>query len=112
MTGGRVVVLGPTGRNFAAGMSGGIAYVYDKDRRFAGRCNTELVDLEQLEDSDAAEVRALISEHAQRTGSLVARNLLASWDRSRERFVKVMPRDYKRALAERQAAAEATAVKA
>jgi glutamate synthase (NADPH) large chain len=108
MTGGRVVVLGPTGRNFAAGMSGGIAYVYDKDRRFAGRCNSELVDLEQLTDEDAVEVRALISEHAQRTGSLVARNVLASWDRARERFVKVMPRDYKRAL-EEQRAATATA---
>jgi glutamate synthase domain-containing protein 3 len=89
-------------------MSGGIAFVYDKDRRFAGRCNTELVDLEQLSDEDAVEVRALISEHAQRTGSLVARNVLASWDRARERFVKVMPRDYKRAL-EEQRAATATA---
>src|SRR6202020_423260 len=69
MTGGRVVVLGTTGRNFAAGMSGGIAYVYDKDRRFKGRCNLELVDLEALTDADDAEVRALISEHAQRTGS-------------------------------------------
>jgi glutamate synthase domain-containing protein 3 len=99
MTGGRVIVLGPTGRNFAAGMSGGIAYVYDTDRRFASRCNTELVDLDPLGDADADEVKALISEHAQRTGSLVARNLLASWERgARERFVKVMPRDYKRAL--------------
>jgi len=101
MTGGRVVVLGPTGRNFAAGMSGGIAYVYDKDRRFADRCNLELVDLEGLDDADEAEVKALISEHVARTGSLVGRNLLASWERvARERFVKVMPRDYKRALAE------------
>ncbi|MGI8863605.1 MAG: glutamate synthase large subunit [Solirubrobacteraceae bacterium] len=101
MTGGRVVVLGPTGRNFAAGMSGGIAYVYDVDRRFASRCNTELVDLEGLGDADADEVKALIAEHAQRTGSLVARNLLASWDRgARERFVKVMPRDYRRAIEE------------
>ena len=103
MTGGRVVVLGPTGRNFAAGMSGGIAYVYDKDRRFEGRCNLELVDLDPLAERDEEEVKALISEHAQRTGSLVARNLLASWDRARERFVKVMPRDYKRVLAEREA---------
>jgi glutamate synthase domain-containing protein 2/glutamate synthase domain-containing protein 1/glutamate synthase domain-containing protein 3 len=101
MTGGRVVVLGTTGRNFAAGMSGGIAYVYDKDRRFEGRCNLELVDLETLTEADEAEVRALISEHAQRTGSLVARNVLASWERASERFVKVMPRDYKRVLAER-----------
>jgi glutamate synthase domain-containing protein 2/glutamate synthase domain-containing protein 1/glutamate synthase domain-containing protein 3 len=104
MTGGRVVILGPTGRNFAAGMSGGIAYVYDVDRRFDGRCNTELVDLDELTDEDADEVRALISEHAARTGSLVARNVLASWERARARFVKVMPRDYKRVLAERAAA--------
>ncbi|MGO9972032.1 MAG: glutamate synthase large subunit [Solirubrobacteraceae bacterium] len=106
MTGGRVVVLGPTGRNFGAGMSGGIAYVYDKDRRFASRCNMELVDLEKLGDDDEDEVRRLIAEHAQRTGSLVARNLLAQWGRgARDRFVKVMPRDYQRALAERAAAA-------
>jgi glutamate synthase domain-containing protein 3 len=109
MTGGRVVVLGPTGRNFAAGMSGGIAYVLDRDRRFAGRCNAELVDLEPVvEEADAAELRALIAEHAQRTGSLVARNLLSQWERGAlERFVKVMPRDYKRALAEQAGAHEA-----
>jgi glutamate synthase domain-containing protein 2/glutamate synthase domain-containing protein 1/glutamate synthase domain-containing protein 3 len=101
MTGGRVVVLGPTGRNFAAGMSGGIAYVWDKKRGFESRCNLELVDLEQLTEADDAEVKALISEHAQRTGSLVARNVLASWDRTSERFVKVMPRDYKRVLEQR-----------
>src|SRR5205085_12091966 len=81
MTGGRVVVLGPTGRNFAAGMSGGIAYVYDVGRRFADRCNRELVDLEPLAEDDVEVVKALITEHAQRTGSLVARNALASWDR-------------------------------
>jgi glutamate synthase domain-containing protein 3 len=101
MTGGRVVVLGTTGRNFAAGMSGGIAYVYDKDRHFADRCNAELVDLEQLSEADEEEVKALLAEHVARTGSLVARNVLASWGRgARERFVKVMPRDYKRVLAE------------
>jgi glutamate synthase domain-containing protein 3 len=101
MTGGRVVILGPTGRNFAAGMSGGIAYVYDMDRRFEGRCNLELVDLEALTDEDAITVRELIQEHIARTGSLIGRNVLASWGRGvRERFVKVMPRDYKRALAE------------
>jgi glutamate synthase domain-containing protein 2/glutamate synthase domain-containing protein 3 len=104
MTGGRVVVLGRTGRNFAAGMSGGIAYVYDTDRRFEGRCNLELVDLDELTEADEEEVKTLISEHAQRTGSLVARNLLASWERASARFVKVMPRDYKRVLAERAAA--------
>jgi glutamate synthase domain-containing protein 2/glutamate synthase domain-containing protein 1/glutamate synthase domain-containing protein 3 len=101
MTGGRVVVLGPTGRNFAAGMSGGVAYVYDSAKRFESRCNLELVDLDELSDEDAEEVKALIKEHAQRTGSLVARNVLADWQRgARQRFVKVMPRDYKRALAE------------
>jgi glutamate synthase (NADPH/NADH) large chain len=101
MTGGRVVVLGPTGRNFAAGMSGGVAYVYDVARRFPKQCNLELVDLDVLSDVDAEEVKALIKEHAQRTGSLVARNVLADWERgARSRFVKVMPRDYKRALAE------------
>jgi glutamate synthase domain-containing protein 2/glutamate synthase domain-containing protein 1/glutamate synthase domain-containing protein 3 len=107
MTGGRVVVLGRTGRNFAAGMSGGIAYVYDVDRRFATRCNPDLVDLEEMTDADAAEVSALIKEHYTRTGSLVARNVLASWERSRKRFIKVMPRDFKRALEERGAPAEA-----
>jgi glutamate synthase domain-containing protein 2/glutamate synthase domain-containing protein 1/glutamate synthase domain-containing protein 3 len=110
MTGGRVVVLGRTGRNFAAGMSGGIAYVYDLDRRFERRCNLELVDLEPLvAEDDVEQVRGLISEHVARTGSLVGRNVLASWDRARERFVKVMPRDYRRALEElaaRAAAAE------
>jgi glutamate synthase domain-containing protein 2/glutamate synthase domain-containing protein 1/glutamate synthase domain-containing protein 3 len=101
MTGGRVVVLGPTGRNFAAGMSGGVAYVYDVDSRFETRCNTELVDLDPVGDEDTEELRALIAEHAMRTGSLVARNLLARWDRGAvERFVKVMPRDYKRVLRE------------
>ena len=110
MTGGVVVVLGPTGRNFAAGMSGGIAYVYDKERRFHDRCNLELVDLEAMQESDDEQVRALLSEHVARTGSLVGRNLLASWDRgARERFVKVMPRDYRRVLEERAAAVAAEA---
>jgi glutamate synthase domain-containing protein 3 len=108
MTGGRVVVLGRTGRNFAAGMSGGIAYVYDQDRGFAARCNLELVELEELAEQDDVEVKELISEHVARTGSLVGRNLLASWEKgARERFVKVMPRDYKRVLAEQAAAAAA-----
>jgi glutamate synthase (NADPH) large chain len=104
MTGGRVVVLGHTGRNFAAGMSGGIAYVYDVDRRFDARCNLELVELEELDDDDETEVKALISEHVGRTGSLVGRNVLAMWERGeRQRFVKVMPRDYRHALEQRSA---------
>jgi len=107
MTGGRVVVLGPTGRNFAAGMSGGIAYVYSRQpRQFEQRCNLELVELERVTDEDDGELRSLIAEHAARTGSLVARKLLATWDRERERFIKVMPRDYRRVLEQRQAEAE------
>ncbi|HEX2161305.1 MAG TPA: glutamate synthase large subunit [Thermoleophilaceae bacterium] len=100
MTGGRVVVIGPTGLNFAAGMSGGVAYVLDADGGFAGRCNMELVDLEAPAPDDLEEVRALLAEHAERTGSPVAHGLLEGWDGAAGRFVKVMPRDYKRALAE------------
>ena len=103
MTGGRVAILGPTGRNFAAGMSGGVAYVYDADGRFAERCNAGLVDLERLEeDEDAALVRALIDKHLRLTGSAVAARLLGDWAGALRRFVKVMPRDYKRVLAARQ----------
>ena len=111
MTGGRVVVLGRTGRNFAAGMSGGIAYVYDTRSRLQGTLQPRARRPRgRSSETDEDEVRALISEHAQRTGSLVARNVLASWERARERFVKVMPRDYKRVLEERAQAEEREAV--
>ena len=100
MTGGIVVVLGPTGRNFAAGMSGGIAYVLDRDGTFASRCNMELVGFDPLEESDVATILALVAEHAERTGSTVAARVLADADAIAERFVKVMPHDYKRALAD------------
>ena len=80
MTGGHVVVLGRTGRNFAAGMSGGIAYVLDEDGGFSGRCNHELVDLEELDAADDALVRSLVEEHLERTGSVVAERVLAAWD--------------------------------
>jgi glutamate synthase (NADPH) large chain len=106
MTGGRVVVLGPTGLNFAAGMSGGIAYVLDVDRGFHARCNTDLVGFEEIAPDEAEELRGYVAEHAERTGSAVAVGLLADWPAALERFVKVMPHDYKRALAE-LAAAEA-----
>jgi len=106
MTGGRVVVLGVTGRNFAAGMSGGIAYVLDRSGSFAARCNRQLVDLDPLADEDAAELRGLLERHALHTGSTVATILLADWPRGASSFVKVMPRDYKRAL---RAAADAVA---
>ncbi len=105
MTGGRVVVLGPTGRNFAAGMSGGIAYVLDSEGTFAGRCNTELVELETPEAEDFEEIRALVEEHCDRTGSGVATRVLAEWDALIGCWVKVMPTDYRRALAEQAAKA-------
>jgi glutamate synthase domain-containing protein 2/glutamate synthase domain-containing protein 1/glutamate synthase domain-containing protein 3 len=99
MTGGVVVVLGRTGRNFGAGMSGGIAYVLDEDGTFESRCNTELVGLGPVEAADDVKiVRALVEEHERRTGSPVAGRLLAEWDVSLARFVKVLPHDYKRAL--------------
>jgi glutamate synthase domain-containing protein 2/glutamate synthase domain-containing protein 1/glutamate synthase domain-containing protein 3 len=100
MTGGRVVVLGPTGRNFAAGMSGGTAYVLDENGHFASRCNMELVDFDPLEDEDVEAIRSLVEEHADRTNSPVAARVLVDWDTVLPQFVKVMPRDYKRALAE------------
>src|SRR5688572_59420 len=98
MTGGRVVVLGETGRNFAAGMSGGIAYVLDEAGVFAKRCNPDLVDLETPSAEDLEAVQALVSEHARRTGSVVAARLLDRWDAHPPAFAKVMPRDYKAAL--------------
>jgi glutamate synthase domain-containing protein 2/glutamate synthase domain-containing protein 1/glutamate synthase domain-containing protein 3 len=100
MTGGRVVVLGATGRNFAAGMSGGLAFVLDEEGAFPERCNTELVDLEDPTEADFEEVRALVMEHAARTGSPVAERALAEWDKLRGSWVKVFPRDYKRVLRE------------
>ena len=98
MTGGRVVVLGRTGRNFAAGMSGGIAYVLDEDGGFRGRCNAELIGFEELGEAGADELRALVEEHLARTGSAVAERLLADWASALPQFVKVVPHDYKRAL--------------
>jgi glutamate synthase (NADPH/NADH) large chain/glutamate synthase (ferredoxin) len=101
MTGGRVVVLGRTGRNFAAGMSGGLAFVLDEDGTFAARVNPALADqLEPLDEADAIEVRALVAEHLERTGSDVARRVLDEWDALVIRFVKIFPTDYKRVLAE------------
>ncbi len=109
MTGGRVVVLGPTGRNFAAGMSGGVAYVLDEDGSFARRCNMGMVGFEDLAEADAIELRAMIEEHGRRTDSPVAARVLAQWEQllGRGAFVKVMPHDYKRVLRE---AAESEAI--
>jgi glutamate synthase (ferredoxin) len=99
MTGGCVVVLGRTGRNFAAGMSGGIAFVLDAASDFARRCNTSMVDLEPLaEPEDVERVRRLLDRHAAYTGSERAARILAAWPFLQRQFVKVMPRDYKRVL--------------
>jgi glutamate synthase domain-containing protein 2/glutamate synthase domain-containing protein 1/glutamate synthase domain-containing protein 3 len=102
MTGGRVVVLGPTGRNFAAGMSGGVAYVLDEDGTFEKRCNMGMVGFDELAEADAIELREMIDEHQRRTDSPVAARVLERFDELLERgaFVKVMPHDYKRVLRE------------
>jgi glutamate synthase (ferredoxin) len=99
MTGGKVFVLGQTGRNFAAGMSGGVAYILDEQGDFATRCNTQMVGLEKLTDpSEIAEVRQVIQKHLDYTQSQKAAQILAQWEAIVPKFVKVMPRDYKRVL--------------
>ncbi len=99
MTGGTVVVLGKTGRNFAAGMSGGVAYVFDKNKQFKnGLCNMEMVELETLEVQDFTDLRRLIKNHSLFTNSPLAKSLLEDWDNQKLHFVKVMPTDYKKAL--------------
>ncbi|MDP3252516.1 MAG: glutamate synthase-related protein, partial [Hydrogenophaga sp.] len=127
MTGGTVVVLGKTGRNFAAGMSGGVAYVFDEDGEFARRCNTAMVSLEKVlpaaeqeatmdraiwhrEQADEVQLKKLLEEHNRWTGSKRARELLDTWAQSRGRFVKVFPNEYKRALGEINARKAAAAV--
>lgn len=124
MTGGTVVVLGRTGRNFAAGMSGGIAYVYDEDGSFASRCNISMVALDKVlpkaeqeasidrsiwhkGETDEALLKKLVEDHHKWTGSLRARHILDHWSESRAKFVKVFPNEYKRALGELNAAKEA-----
>jgi glutamate synthase domain-containing protein 3 len=103
MTGGRVVILGPTGRNFAAGMSGGIAYVWDSSDMLLGNCNLGMVELEKVEtDDDTAELRGLIEKHRELTGSAIAAEVLERWDEVLPQFVKVMPTDYKRVLEEQK----------
>ena len=98
MTGGRVVVLGSTGRNFGAGMSGGIAYVYDPDGTFADRVNPDMVELESLDAEDRQWLADIVDRHHTETGSTVAERLVASWGSAVKQFVKVMPRDYRRVL--------------
>ena len=127
MTGGTVAVLGKTGRNFAAGMSGGVAYVYDEDGQFAKRCNTAMVAMERVLPaaeqeatldkalwhrglSDEAQLRKLLEDHNRWTGSKRAREMLDNWEQSRQKFVKVFPLEYKRALGEMNAQKEAKAL--
>ncbi|MDA8398347.1 MAG: glutamate synthase subunit alpha, partial [Actinomycetota bacterium] len=107
MTGGRVVVLGATGRNFGAGMSGGEAFVWDPQRRFAELANPEMIDLDPLEEEDRSWLFQIISEHLRETGSARAEAILAKFDFEVDRFVKAFPRDYKRVLmASRRASAQ------
>ena len=106
MTGGRVVVLGPTGRNFGAGMSGGLAFVYDPDDTFARRLNFEMVDIDPLEDEDKEWLRATIRKHHAETGSAVAERILSRWHETVRHFTKVFPKDYKRVLEAMQRADE------
>lgn len=104
MTGGRVVILGPTGRNFAAGMSGGIAYIWDRENVFSKNCNMGMVDLYPVKDaSDVMELKGLIEKHFNATQSAVADNVLKNWESVLPQFVKVYPRDYRRVLEEAQA---------
>ena len=108
MTGGRVVVLGPAGRNFGAGMSGGIAYAWDPDGRLPAQCNMASLGLETVTAAeDILELKTLLENHARHTGSTVARRVLDNWERSLAEFVKIMPTEYKRVLAERKAATAA-----
>jgi len=104
------VVLGETGRNFAAGMSGGYAYVLDADGEFAKRCNLSMVDLEPVADAeDDLRLKRLIENHARYTGSKQAAEILASWAQSRAKFVKVFPKEYRRALKEMAASQDKAA---
>ena len=98
MTGGRAVILGPTGRNFAAGMSGGFAYVYDPDRSLYRRMNREMVDLDVPDDEDIDWLRGVVTQHLELTGSDVAERLLSRWWSNAPVFAKVFPKDYKRVL--------------
>ena len=110
MTGGVAVVLGETGRNFAAGMSGGIAFVLDESGHFSRNCNHSMVDLEPVvEPADLETLKGLISRHRSYTGSAVAERVLRDWEALLPKFVKVMPVDYRRVLQELEKARDAQA---
>jgi glutamate synthase domain-containing protein 3 len=107
MTGGRALILGRTGRNFAAGMSGGIAFVYDPDGTFAIRCNKGNVDIKPLHEKSLPEIRRMLERHLEYTGSPVARRMLDNWETEIARFVRVMPRDFAAVLRKQEEAARA-----
>ena len=98
MTGGRALILGKTGRNFAAGMSGGIAWVYNPEGTFAENCNTEMVDLDPLSLQDAEQIQTLLRKHISLTGSKLAQQILSNWAQASTQFVKVYPKEYKKAI--------------
>ncbi|HEY0273293.1 MAG TPA: glutamate synthase subunit alpha, partial [Chitinophaga sp.] len=98
MTGGRTVILGETGRNFGAGMSGGIAYVYDVKQSFAARCNRDMIDLDPLDEQDVTSLHDLVTKHHAYTNSAVARFILKDWDNQLRHFTKVFPKEYKAVL--------------
>ena len=100
MTGGKAVILGPTGRNFGAGMSGGIAYIYNNEGNFEENCNSETFELETLLDEDLSDLKNLIVNHSKYTESTVAKLILDNWETESQKFVKAMPIDYKRVLNE------------
>jgi glutamate synthase domain-containing protein 3 len=103
MTGGRAVIIGKTGRNFGAGMSGGIAYVLDEDGDFSSHCNPEMVGLEPLDEHEDLDlVKGLLERHQEYTASTVAARLLKDWPEMAKKFVKVMPKEYRRVLEERR----------
>ena len=102
MTGGLAVILGSTGRNFGAGMSGGIAYLYDPNQKFPANFNNDMADMEGMEEEDFDNVRNLVREHFRYTDSQKALSILNDWDTLKMHFVKVMPRDYKAVLAEKK----------
>jgi glutamate synthase (NADPH/NADH) large chain len=102
MTGGRIIILGGTGRNFAAGMSGGVAFVYDVKSQFDALCNKEMIDLERVDEEDIQWLQSMIAKHYQYTGSTVAKFLLDDFENQIRNFVKVFPKDYKRALMEKK----------
>jgi glutamate synthase domain-containing protein 3 len=106
MTGGKIAILGPIGRNFAAGMSGGMAYVYDPDGSLEANLNAEMVQLEGLDDEDLEWLQAMLQAHIDATDSAVAQRIMNDWNNNVKHFTKVMPRDYKRVL---EAVAEAKA---